>query len=327
MLQSSRGRNGFTLIELLVVMAIISIMVSMLLPAVQNARETARRTQCQNHLKQMGLALHSYHDVHLCFPPGSIAANPSSVVVDCGSTDSFDAVDVWGEASSTSNGTHGTSWMLRILPQIEQSNVFKKWDFSQSVLTNESVARRNLPLFYCPSRRTEIRSGDDRAIMFQNWTAGGTDYGGSLGGCDGFHNCGSHESWMVETGRRPLSECQGIFWVNSHITMASVKDGTSHSLMTGEVQRLRDRSAASLTLETSQDGWAVGGAATHFSTCSDGCLGINGNHFESPGSSHKMGANFGLADGSVRFLSENMNIFVLTALGSIAGGDGPSEEL
>ena len=91
--------------------------------------------------------------------------------------------------------------------------------------------------------------------------------------------------------------------------------------------RSRDRSSATLNQLTSQDGWAVGGAATHFSTCSDGCLGINGKHFEAPGSSHKLGANFCLADGSVKFLSENINIFILTALGSMASGDGPSEEL
>jgi prepilin-type N-terminal cleavage/methylation domain-containing protein len=320
-------RAGFTLIELLVVMTIISILMSMLLPAVQNAREAARRTECQNHLKQISLALHNYHDQHLSFPPGSVAATSLNAVADCGAGTSFDAIDVWSEAASTSSGSHGSSWMIRILPQLEQATAYKSWNFSKSVVENESVAKRNLPLFYCPSRRSEIRPGDDTAIMFQNWQAGGTDYGGNLGGCDGFHNCGSHESWMVETGRRPLSECKGIFWVNSHISLASVKDGTSHTLMIGEMQRLRDRSSTTPTLGTSQDGWAVGGAATLFSTCSDGCLGINGKHFESPGSSHKMGANFGLADGSVRFLSENMNIFILTALGSIAGGDGPSEEL
>ena len=323
----SRRRVGFTLIELLVVMAIIATLVSLLLPAVQNARETARRTQCQNHLKQIGLALHNYHEQSLCFPPGSVAATPMSTVADCGTTTSFDAVDIWTEAASTSSGMHGTSWMLRILPQLEQSNVFKSWNFSNSVRDNESAAKRNLPIFYCPSRRSEIRGGDDTFIMFQKWTAGGTDYGGSLGGCDGFHNCGNHESWMVETGRRPLSECKGIFWVNSHTSMASIKDGSSHTLMIGEVQRLRDRSSATLNQLTSQDGWAVGGAATHFSTCSDGCLGINGKHFEAPGSSHKLGANFCLADGSVKFLSENINIFILTALGSMASGDGPSEEL
>jgi prepilin-type N-terminal cleavage/methylation domain-containing protein len=327
MTRDSRRRVGFTLIELLVVMAIISTLVSMLLPAVQNAREAARRTQCQNNLKQIGLALHNYHEQHLTFPPGSIAVTPPSNVVICGTAVGFGAVDTWNEAASTTSGMHGTSWMLRILPQLEQAPLFKKWDWSQSVLGNAAVAQRNLPMFYCPSRRSEIRAGDDVALMFQNWTAGGTDYGGSLGGCNGYHNCGSHESWLVATGRRPLAQCKGIFWVNSKTTLASIKDGTSHTVMIGEVQRLRGPTGRPLDHLTSQDGWAVGAASTHFSTCSDGCLGINGRHFEEPGSSHPMGAFLGLADGSVRFCSENMNIFVLSALGSMANGDGPSESL
>lgn len=323
----TRRRAGFTLIELLVVMAIIAILVSMLLPAVQNARESARRTQCQNHLKQIGLALHNYHDQHASFPPGSVAVTPPATVVICQTAVGFGAVDTWSEASSAANGMHGVSWMLRILPQLEQTSLFKSWNFSVSVLGNQSVSNRDLPHFYCPSRRTGIQTGNDVAIMFQNWTKGGTDYGGCLGGCNGYHNCGDHESWLVANGRRPLSSCKGIFWVNSRISIASIRDGTSHSIMIGEVQRLRGPTGVPIDHRTSQDGWAVGASSTHFSTCSDGCLGINSDHFEEPGSSHRGGANFGLADGSVKFLSQNINIFVLSALGSIGSGDGPSEDL
>lgn len=322
---TSRRRVGFTLIELLVVMAIISILVSMLLPAVQNARETARRTQCQNNLKQIGLALHNYHEQHSVFPPGSIAHSAPSNVVICGSAVGFGAVDTWDEASCSYSESHATSWMLRILPQLEQASLFKQWDWSRNVLGNEAVAKRNIPIFYCPTRRTEVRPGDDVAIMFQNWEAGGTDYGASLGACNGYHNCGTHQSWLVANGRRPLSSCKGIFWVNSKTTLSSIKDGTSYTIMIGEVQRLLGPSGSLFDERTSQDGWAVGASSTHFSTCSDACLGINGKHFEEPGSSHRMGAFFGLADGSVRFLSEHMNIFVLSSLGSMANGDGPSE--
>ena len=108
---------------------------------------------------------------------------------------------------------------------------------------------------------------------------------------------------------------------------ASTRDGTSHTAMTGEVQRLRGPTASPIDHRTSQDGWAVGSSSTHFSTCSDACLGINGDHFEEPGSDHGGGAHIGLADGSVKFLSQNMSIFILTALGTMANQDGPSEEL
>ena len=101
----------------------------------------------------------------------------------------------------------------------------------------------------------------------------------------------------------------------------------AHRERLGEVQRLRGPAGVPIDHRTSQDGWAVGASSTHFSTCSDGCVGINGKHFEEPGSSHRGGGFFGLADGSVKFCSENMSLFILTALGSIANGDGPSEAL
>ena len=308
-------RRAFTLIELLVVIAIIAILIALLLPAVQQAREAARRTQCRNNLKQLGLALHNYHDAFLTFPPGTVSVNPSQTVSICGASATSTGVDVLGEAAGAAGG-QGSSWIVHILPYLDQGNMYTQWDFDQTVLANRAVAERNVPMFYCPSRRSEVR---DPAIMFQNWQSGGNDYGGCIGGCNGFHNCGNRETWTAAGGRRPGSDCKGVFRVNSRTRFRDITDGSTNTLMTGEVQRLN----GGTSLTTSNDGWAIGGPSTLFSSCSDQCQGINSNFFEEPGSAHTGGALFGMADGSVHFLSENMDQFVFLWLGSLSG-DGPS---
>lgn len=121
-------RRGFTLIELLVVIAIIAILIALLLPAVQMAREAARRTQCRNNLKQLGLALHNYHDTHTTFPPGLIAAN-----------DNF------------RDGMH--SGLAMLLPQLEQSAVYNQLDFNVSWRdpVNAAATSAHISAFRCPS--------------------------------------------------------------------------------------------------------------------------------------------------------------------------------
>src|SRR5690606_29045010 len=124
-------RQGFTLIELLVVIAIIAVLIALLLPAVQQAREAARRSQCKNNLKQLGLAMHNYLDVHGVFPFGQIyfTTRPS------GATDSR------------------VSWFWMILPFVEQSAVYSKLDFTVPTYSspNSSVNTTPMPGFYCPS--------------------------------------------------------------------------------------------------------------------------------------------------------------------------------
>ena len=118
-----RTRRGFTLIELLVVIAIIAILIALLLPAVQQAREAARRTQCKNNLKQLGLALHNYHDVHRCFPFGHE-----------GTTKSFSAFSM-------------------LLPYLEQANVYNQIDFNVPIshANNAGPLLIELPALRCPS--------------------------------------------------------------------------------------------------------------------------------------------------------------------------------
>lgn len=191
-------RGGFTLIELLVVMSIIAILIGLLLPAVQQAREAARRTQCKNNLKQIGLAVHNYLESKKQLPP--------SARVDLSVT------------TTTNNGSWGVHG--RILPYLEQANLYEKvnlevgWDF-QPVINNMKIS-----VYVCPSdpRGDEARSfSDSRPTLFP------TTYGFNFG------------TWFVfdpATGRGG----NGAFFPNARLTMANFqRDGTSHTLLAAEV--------------------------------------------------------------------------------------------
>jgi len=315
--------RGFTLVELLVVISIIGILVSLMLPAMQGARGAARRIQCASHLRQIVLALHTYKETMTVFPPGAVL-EPNYP-----SYGSW--YDPWTEAQADGTGKHGTSWMLQILPQLGEEKLFSAWDFTKSVKFNQSVATTDIRVFYCPSRRTGVRPRDE-AIMFLNWNGGGTDYGGCIGRNNGWRN---DHGGCVGVGHKFLvsntlfkSKKRGIFGPNTATRSGQIKDGTSKTIVVGEMQRLlpdSDLTGIHKSARTSNDGWATAGVATLFSTGAfheDRDLGqpggINNWFFESAGSDHEGGANFGLADGSVRFLSENIDSQTFAWMGSMA---------
>lgn len=326
---------GFTLIELLVVVSIIGVLIGLTMPAINAARETTRRTQCSNQVRQIGLALHQHLDTHRSFPPGAVI-KPNYPAY-------HEWFDPWEEAAGVKLKSHGYSWMLFILPFIEQNRIYQSWNFSKSVLANKTLAQTDIQLFYCPTRRAGIRPGDEQ-IMFQRWKSGGTDYGGCLGRCNGWRNEYSDDGYngppkishRFLIGNTLFKEnMTGIFAPNRATTTANILDGLTNTIMIGEMQRLHPlpgTDGLDKSSRTSNDGWATAGVATLFDTMDlynptdiegndedQGAPGgFNNWFFESAGSDHRGGANFGFADGSVHFVSENIDTKLYSYLGSMA---------
>ncbi|QDU37938.1 Type II secretion system protein G precursor [Maioricimonas rarisocia] len=191
-------RRGFTLIELLVVIAIIAILIALLLPAVQQAREAARRTQCKNNLKQLGLALHNYADANRYLPPGA-------------------AVDL----TVTSTGNNG-SWGVhgRLLPYLEQGNLYNNVDLSIAWDFQTAIDGLKIPTFGCPSDpgSDQLRDpGGGKSKLYP------TNYGFNYG------------TWFVFNPANGQGG-NGAFYPNSKLSFAAFVDGTTNTLLAADVK-------------------------------------------------------------------------------------------
>lgn len=294
--------RGFTLVELLVVIAIIGVMVGLLLPAVQAAREAARRMQCSNNLKQLGLALHNYHDTMQIFPPGVVRqTNPANATGDDGN-ETFPNNPEW-------------VWSAMILPQIEQGNLFESLGIGRgrtmtavfadttSVPTGLQLLQTPLPAFECPSDPGPALN-DNRKFA-------------QVTGPQPMPSGGYSLSKSNYPGNGGNEGDTGFFGKNSRTGMRDIVDGLSNTLMVGE--------RASLLLnQTAQPYAAVwagrGGNSEAQNVKTSAYRGYTAYKINSGvsdtgvtwpdegfGSLHPGGAQFVLGDGSVRFISETIN--------------------
>jgi len=310
------GRRGFTLIELLVVIAIIAILIGLLLPAVQKVREAAARTQCQNNLKQLGLAAHNYHGATGRFPTG---ARPSVVA----------------------NGvpTQGTNVWVELLPHIEQDNLRRMWDSADNRNNGpgrDSTQAQVIKILICPSDRLpdpvwEL-NGNYPVPPWSFGFYGMSSYGGNAG------------TRSVLTGGPPdlprLSK-DGVIYVGSGVRLEDVRDGSSNTLLFGERYH-HDPEYETQRPQVWSDGPPMAGWGRWGFVANQGASGnislstprpINylvpaGGDFPALedracvfGSGHPGGANFAFADGSVRFLRDGTPLPTLQALSTRAGGE------
>jgi prepilin-type N-terminal cleavage/methylation domain-containing protein len=313
MRRTLQTRPAFTLVELLVVIAIIGVLVALLLPAVQAAREAARRSQCSNNLKQIGLALHNYHDTNLAFPMGNFVRTSGSGVP-----------PLRGD---------GWTWHVRILSFAEQGPLYERvrhvvaTDSGNQNSAEQLLAGRDtrLTIFQCPSHPGGVVNPSKNGYQLSTYNG--------VCGTTTFNDDQLDEA--TDIGYRG----NGFFFMNSSVRFADVIDGTTNTFLVAEVQDELKGSPNSNRMRGSDRRY-------NFSDNSDGnpptditeyLVGmesndpINANHRDSAGffnnngeyagSYHPGGAQFCLGDGSVRFVSQTINMTIYQALGSRDGGE------
>lgn len=323
---SFRPRSaGFTLIELLVVIAIIAILIALLLPAVQQAREAARRSQCKNNLKQIAIALHNYHDTHGVFPPGCI-----------GST-------VWSQPGSAGpdfgKPVVRMSWVPQIFPYIEQTALYNQIAplMSTSAATSTYPGRGILiSVLRCPSDpnsdKRDLMSDSTSPISPQPHSF--TNYAG----CQG--SLGTHAAAATDQSPR----LNGMFFAMSSTKMRDVTDGTSNTLFLGEIRLVACKtSGAGIDTASAWHGaiWNNFGSTTWFSAINPPnsrqtdrltrcvtdyapvpCANVNGgNNYLHARSAHTGGAHVAMVDGAVRFVNDNIDSTLYRSLATRAGGE------
>ena len=304
-MRTPRSR-AFTLIELLVVIAIIAVLIGLLLPAVQSAREAARRMQCSNNLKQIGLAMHAYHATHETFPPGYVTKTATT------------------SPNSPETGP-GWAWGTLLLNNLEQTAAYNAANFSLPITVPASRTVRTLSLsaFLCPSS-----VGADGPVTLKDASRTGVPNDLAPG------------QYVASAGQLEVEEFpatnNGVFYRNSRNGVRDIRDGTSTTLMAGE----RSRNVADATWVGVIPGsevctnpkWPVRDCETanvmvlgHTGPSPDQKW-VDVPNYKGAGpddfwSLHPGGCNFLFCDGSARFLKESVNPRVFSALSTRSGGE------
>jgi len=288
-----KPNRGFTLIELLVVIAIIAVLISLLLPAVQQAREAARRTQCRNNLKQIGLALHNYHDSFTAIPPGWIGVTANVPDIE---------------------GTNGFSWAVFLLPSMDQGNLYNRINFNLSLMDSSHDDERIhiLPVFRCPSDPGasiwEIEEEGMPGTVITKLST--SNYVGSFGTTE-LEDC--EPPGMGLTG----GQCRGngSLFHNSRIQFKNYTDGLSNTFVCGERVSSAGFSTWIGVVPEGEEAMArILGVADHVPNHKP-------IHLDDFSSQHAGGAMFVMGDGSVRFISENIDLTLYQGIFTISGGE------
>jgi prepilin-type N-terminal cleavage/methylation domain-containing protein len=337
---ATRNRVGFTLVELLVVIAIIGILIGMLLPAVQQVREAARRTTCANNIRQLALACHNYEGALEEFPPG-----------------------LYQNRDSSSIRYFGHTWYVAILPQMEQRNLQDLWNFKNTgndamsngldtsgAATRDAPAAQAVPSFLCPS---DMLSND---VVELTYTGSGYP-NGFFGMASYLGNCGTYSSYfnsstmqdngvLFMTGPNSGQSWQPNLVKNAVPSEMLILDGTSNTFMMGERYHndpnfetiVRAGGSTSYSRYAIDEwgawGWFGGGnGTTHVLgstqmplnyrtpvTATAGYSEVN-NRMSAFGSGHPVGANFAMMDGSIQFLKESIDFITYQALSTREAGE------
>ena len=321
-------RGGFTLIELLVVIMIIGLLIALLLPAVQQAREAARLIQCRNNLKQLGLAAHNFHSIFRAFPPGNLKPRP-------------------GDPADLTCGGKNPTWFVRLLPSLEQKPFFEKWNVWNSFDSHpDEVREKSIEVFMCPTRRgghnvtpsqsvtITLPCGCPAAVtLFPGGAAG--DYAANQGDLSpgatnmptDFYYGGNGTGVIIASRPRCDDMMTPINWIDK-IRMTDVEDGISHTVLAGEKHLTAGKMNVVLDDLSIYDGLhftasaRIGGPGVPLARDPS----FADPRFYNFGSWHVGICNFVFTDGSVRGVNNLISTEVLGHLCHRRDGNFPNEE-